>query len=139
MATKANSVASLVAGLADERAQQVRARIGVEIPARLAENALRLSIHCFLEAEPAGTGFATAAAMTSELGAGAAQLFAAGNAYAGTALVRQLIECNYLLSLMAENRLEAESWMKASHAEIVKTFMPRHMRKRSVQNFLQSE
>jgi hypothetical protein len=140
MPTKAELLAKLNSGLADEHAQALRQRIAKEIPQRLAENAQRLSFHHnFPAPAAAGIGFATAAAIAAELGAGAGQLFTTGYTYAGAALVRQLIECNYLLALMAENRAESEAWMQASHAEIVKTFMPRQMRKRSVQSFRVNE
>jgi hypothetical protein len=77
--------------------------------------------------------------MAAELGEGAAHLYEAGLWYAGAALVRQLIECGYLLTLMSENRDEATNWMTSSHEDIVKRFMPRHMRERAVRNFRATE
>lgn len=139
VSTKAEMLATLTAGLADQRAHELRLRVAHEIPQRLSENALRLSVHYLLESDAAGTGFATITEMAAELGGGAAQLFAIERWYAGAALVRQLIECNYLLTLMAEDRAEADGWMRSSHADIVARFMPRHMRQRSVRNFRQSE
>jgi hypothetical protein len=140
VSTKAEMLATLTVGLVDQRAHELRLRVAHEIPQRLSENALRLSIHYLLESNAAaGTGFATTTEMAAELGVGAAQLFTAERWYAGAALVRQLIECNYLLTLMAEDRAEAAGWMTSSHADIVAKFMPRHMRQRSVRNFRQSE
>ncbi len=77
--------------------------------------------------------------MTAELGEGARRLFDAGLWYPGAALVRQLIECGYLLTLMAENRDEASAWMTTSHDEVVARFLPRHMRQRAVRNFRAAE
>jgi hypothetical protein len=101
------------ASLADEQAQAFRERVAREIPQRLAENGLRLAIHHQLTGDEAGLGFATATEMVAELSEGATQLFAAGLWYPGAALVRQIIECVYLLSLMAERREEAKTWMTA--------------------------
>jgi hypothetical protein len=126
-------------GLADDRAQALRERVTIEIPQRLTENGLRLSIHHQLDANVAGLGFATATEMAAELGAGAHRLFAAELWYPGAALVRQLIECTYLLALMAERRDEAEEWMTSSHDDIVARFQPRHLRNRSVRNFRSAE
>lgn len=140
MSAKAEALEQIVAGLSDEGAQALRERVAYEVPQRLSESAQRLAIHYrFSTDAAAGTGFATVTAMAAELGAGAAQLFAARLCYAGAALVRQLIECNYLLTLMAEAQTEAASWMTSSRAEIMAKFMPRHMRQRSVRNFRQSE
>jgi hypothetical protein len=130
---------TLNAGLADDQAQALRERVAREIPAALASNGLRLSIHHQLASDAAGVGFATATEMAAELGEGAARLFDADLWYPGAALVRQLIECDYLLALMAENREEAAAWMTSSHGEIVARFMPRHMRQRAVRNFRSSE
>ena len=66
---------------------------------------------------------------------GPTKLFAANLWYPGSALVRQLIECVYLVTLMGERRDEAESWMASSRERILSTFMPRQMRQRSVRNF----
>jgi hypothetical protein len=66
-------------------------------------------------------------------------MYAVGLWYPGAALVRQLIECGYLLALMSENADEAASWMRSSHDEIVNRFMVRHMRKRAVRNFRPTE
>jgi hypothetical protein len=129
----------LETGLADGDAQVLRERVAREIPGALSSNGQRLSIHYWLEREAAGTGFATATLMAAELGEGARRLFEAELWYPGAALVRQLIECGYLLTLMSENRDEATAWMTSSHDEIVKKFMPRHMRQRAVRNFRPKE
>jgi hypothetical protein len=126
-------------GLADEEAQALRERIALEIPASLASNGLRLSIHHELESNVAGIGFATATEMAAELGEGARRLFETELWYPGAALVRQLIECGYLLTLMAQDPTEARTWMTSAHKDIVARFQPRHMRQRAVRNFRASE
>jgi hypothetical protein len=40
---------------------------------------------------------------------------------------------------MSESRDEAAAWMRSSHDEIVKRFMPRHLKKRAISNFRPSE
>ena len=129
----------LEAGLADDGAQALRERVARDIPAALIANGQRLALHYALEREAAGAGFATATLMTAELGEGARRLFEAKLWYPGASLVRQIIECGYLLTLMSENRDEATAWMTSSHDEIVKKFMPRHMRQRAVRNFRANE
>jgi hypothetical protein len=130
---------ALSAGLADDGAQALRERIAREVPAALASNGQRLSIHHSLGRDAAGVGFATATEMAAELGEGARRMYEVGLWYPGAALVRQLIECGYLLALMSENRDEARDWMTSSHEQIVAQFMPRHIKRRAVRNFRASE
>jgi hypothetical protein len=126
-------------GLADDTAQALRERVVREIPAHLASNGQRLSIHHHLESDASGIGFATAIEMTAELAEGARRLFEAGLWYPGAALVRQLIECGCLLALMAEDRNEAASWMSSTQKQIAKRFKPGQMRERAARNFRLSE
>ena len=137
--TKQAVIRAFNAGLDNDQAHALRQRVAREIPQRLAENGQRLSIHHHLEWSAAGIGFATATEMTSELGEGAARLFDAELWYPGAALVRQLIECIYLLTLMAERREEAQEWMTSTRAAIMSRFQPKQMRKRSDANFRSSE
>ncbi len=136
---KARLVKALNLALADDESQVLREQIARDVPSALASNGLRLLIHHELDSNAAGVGFATAALMAAELGEGAQRLFEAGLWYPGAALVRQLIECGYLLTLMNESRDEADAWMRSGHDEIVNRFMVRHMRKRAAQNFRPTE
>lgn len=139
LSLKEQMAKDLESGLADDSAQALRERVVREIPATLSANGQRLALHYALEREAAGAGFATATLMAAELGDGARRLFEAELWYPGAALVRQIIECGYLLTLMSENRDEATAWMTSSHDEIVKQFLPRHMRQRAVRNFRAKE
>jgi hypothetical protein len=125
--------------LANDSGQALREQIAQEVPAALASNGLRLLIHHELDQSTAGVGFAMATLAAAELGEGAQRLYAASLWYPGAALVRQLIEAGYLLTLMSENREEAAAWMRSSHDEIVKRFMPRHLRQRAVRRFRPAE
>jgi hypothetical protein len=130
---------ALEAGLANDEAQVLRERVVREIPAALDNNGQRLAMHHCLDRDAAGAGFATVTMMAAELGEGARRLFEAELWYSAAALVRQVIECGYLLTLMSENRDEAKAWMTGSHDEFVRKFMPRHMRQRAVRNFRAAE
>ena len=125
--------------LLNDAAQELRQQVATEVPQRLAENGFRLSVHHQLAGDAGGLGFAIATEMAAELGEGAAKLFAAELWYPGAALVRQLLECIYLLTLMGEDRHEAEQWIASTREQIIATFMPRQMRKRSLRNFRTAE
>jgi hypothetical protein len=125
--------------LADDQSQALREQIAQEVPVTLAANGHRLLIHHELDSNTAGVGFATATLMAAELGEGAQRLYGAGLWYPGAALIRQLIECGYLLTLMSESRDEAASWRRSSHKEVINRFMVRHMRERAVHSFRPTE
>ncbi len=130
---------AVYAALANDRAQELRQQVAAAVPRCLAENGSRLATHHQLSGNAGGLGFAIATEMAAELGEGAARLFAASLWYPGAALVRQLIECIYLMTLMGEERHEAASWIRSSRQQIQSTFMPGQMRQRSVRNFRLAE
>jgi hypothetical protein len=74
-----------------------------------------------------------------ELAVGAAGLYNANRWYAGAALVRQLIEVEYLLFLFATDDDEPQRWLDASDADAKKTFSPAQMRERPAGRFLVDE
>ncbi len=82
---------------------------------------------------------AIVAQMGAELAVGAVQLYTLKRWYAGAALVRQLIEVEYLLFLFAADTTEPERWLKASRAEAKKIFSPAAMRERSAGRFRTEE
>jgi hypothetical protein len=96
---------------------------------------LAAQVWAFGMAEGARRAVAIVAQMGAELALGAAQLYKAKRWYAGAALVRQLIEVEYLLFLFATDDNEPESWLNASDAEAKKTFSPYQMRERSAGRF----
>lgn len=137
--TKEEFADALNEGLANDAAQALREQVAHAIPALLGSNGRRLSVHHRLESDVAGIGFATATELAAELGEGARRLFETGLWYPGAALVRQIIECGYLLTLMAEDCTEAKTWMMSTHKDIVARFQPRHMRQRAVRDFRSAE
>jgi hypothetical protein len=126
-------------GLADDEAHALREQLARAIPRRLSENGFRLYIHYGLGGDPAGVGFATMTEIAAELGEGAVSMFDAELWYPGAALVRQLIECGYLISLAAESRDEAEEWMRSSPKEARERFSAGNMRNRTAKNFRLAE
>jgi hypothetical protein len=138
-ASKEEVAEFLEKGLADDEAQTLREEVARAIPRRLSENGFRLYIHYGFDSNVAGIGFATMTEMAAELGEGAASLFDAELWYPGAALVRQLIECSYLISLAAESRDEAEKWMRSSPKEARDHFSAGNMRNRAARDFRLAE
>ena len=122
-------------GLADDEAHALRVQVARAIPHRLSENGFRLYIHYGSDGNAAGLGFATMTEIAAELGEGAVSLFDAELWYSGSTLVRQLIECGYLISLAAESREEAEKWIRSSPEEARDWFAPGNMRNRATRDF----
>lgn len=69
--------------------------------------------------------------IAGELGQAATSLLAADSAYAAAALLRQVIETEYLFHLFATDLGEPERWLKASGEDLRKLFQPAPMRRRS--------
>jgi hypothetical protein len=59
---------------------------------------------------------------------GANDLFQSSNAYAAAALVRQLVEVEYLAWAFEENKQEAEKWINSSKEERMQFFTPAKLR-----------
>jgi hypothetical protein len=100
---------------------------------------LAAQVWAFGLAEGARRAVAIVAQMGAELAVGAAQLYDSERWYAGAALVRQLIETEYLLFLFANDLAEPEKWLKASPEEARRNFSPAVMRDRSDGRFRASE
>lgn len=66
--------------------------------------------------------------MAAELSAGSVTLLDAGLRYAAAALVRQLIEAEYLLRAFVDDIARAAEWYEASPSQIRRSFMPKTMR-----------
>jgi len=77
--------------------------------------------------------------MGAELATGAVELFTQELWYAGTALVRQLIEVEYLTCLFSTDQTRAAAWLASTPEETRKRFRPADMRKESAGRFRDSE
>jgi hypothetical protein len=73
--------------------------------------------------------------MAGSLALGSIAMLEAENWYASSALVRQLIETEYLLFRFATDPTEATRWLSATSTEIRRLFGPGAMRKRSDTKF----
>ncbi len=131
--------AELEGGLANDGAQALRERVATEVPRYLARNGSRICFHHRLGDDRAGVAFGLIAEMTAELARGASQLYAAELYYPGAALVRQLLECGYLIALAGECKAEMSAWLDGSPEDVRNTFKPGKMRARSVRGFRLSE
>jgi hypothetical protein len=74
--------------------------------------------------------------MAGELAGAAGRLLSGGEHYAGAALVRQIVEIEYLTWTFKEGHRSASKWLKSTHAERMKMFSPSELRKTSKGRFL---
>ncbi len=102
-------------------------------------DALTAQVWAFGLAEGRRWALAVIAQMGSELTLAASQLYSANRWYAGAALVRQLVEVEYLLYLFAIDDEEPDRWMLASSEEVRRMFAPATMRKRAGTRFRSEE
>jgi hypothetical protein len=79
----------------------------------------------------ATVGLATVVRIAGELSSGAVGLLQSGNHYAAAALVRQLVEVEYLAWAFAEDEEEAMNWLRSSREERMRFWRPSHIRKRA--------
>lgn len=87
----------------------------------------------------ATVGLAVAVEIAGELLSGAVTLFADGNLYSGAALLRQIVEVEYLTWAFAEDQEEAMTWIRATPDERRRMWQPRHLRERSAGRFRASD
>lgn len=69
--------------------------------------------------------------IASQLLSASADLINDGRPYAGAALIRQLVEAQYLICSFAEDRGDAKYWLRSNKDERMKFFSPRTLRKKS--------
>jgi hypothetical protein len=81
------------------------------------------------------TDFRTACSVVIQFGgslaSGAVALGEQENWYAASALVRQIVEVEYLIRLFRQDSSEGLRWLKASPEELRTSFLPAQMRKRA--------
>ncbi|MGB2711286.1 MAG: hypothetical protein WBC33_07190 [Conexibacter sp.] len=129
----------LAAGLADNDAQSAR-----ETYCQTVTRAFKVSGEMFDLAGHAlhdenAQALALVARIGAALGQGACDLLTANNPYAAAALIRQLVEVEYLLWTFADDITDASAWLHASRSERMQRFSPRVMRKRSQGRFRDRE
>jgi hypothetical protein len=76
-------------------------------------------------------GLATVAQIAGELITGAVTLLGGHNVYGAAALVRQIVEVEYLAWAFAEEHAEAAAWMRSTRKDRLSMWGPHQLRKRS--------
>jgi hypothetical protein len=84
-------------------------------------------------------GLATVTQIGGALGTGAVTLLRTANNYGAAALLRQLVEIEYLASAFAEEHAIAADWLRASGAERRAFWSPQQLRNRADGRFLNSD
>jgi hypothetical protein len=73
--------------------------------------------------------------IAGELGVTCVKLVETDQFYASFALVRQIVECEYLCRAFAQDQDEARKWLNATRAQRLSLWSPKHMRERSEGEF----
>lgn len=73
----------------------------------------------------------TVVQIAGELSAGVITLLEQGNRYGAAALLRQLVEVEYLTWAFAEDEDEAMNWLRSTKDERMRFWQPRHIRNRA--------
>lgn len=79
----------------------------------------------------ATVGLATVIQIAGQLIDGAIALLDRTNVYGAAALIRQLVEAEYLAWAFAEDEEQARTWLRATREERLKFWQPRDLRRRS--------
>lgn len=79
----------------------------------------------------ATVGLGTVVQIAGELAAGVIALLEEGNRYAAAALLRQMVEVEYLAWAFAEDEEEAMKWLRSDRDERMQFWQPRHIRERA--------
>lgn len=80
-------------------------------------------------------GIAMASEISGELTLASATLISNDQLYGAMALVRQIVEVEYLLWAFGSRKAEADAWLRSSHEERLQMWMPRHLRFKSEGRF----
>ena len=137
---------------ADERDQEIRAEMCRKYTGALARTGKLLWMHGALigpdrveSRSPFGfgnddvVGLATVCQIGGELTRGAIDLIEVDNRYGASALVRQLLEVEYLSSAFAEKDEIAAEWMHADRDQRRRFWSPGELRKRSGGRYLSAD
>jgi hypothetical protein len=122
--------------LNDER---VKTATSVLLVLRAELDALSCQVSAFGMTEGRRRSLGMVGQMASELVDAAATLYEKEMWYGGAALVRQVVEMEYVLFLFANDPTEADKWISAKPDEARRFFSPREMRARSNGKFDDAE
>lgn len=125
--------------IADEDLTSLRVSTCDACAAALSCASTYLHIPAYLAENDALRGLSSVVDMSSELAASTIELFKANRWYAGNALIRQLIETEYLLTIFAVDRTVASDWQHASPEQLRRWWNPAAMRTRTKGRFADEE
>lgn len=77
--------------------------------------------------------------MCGELGQASARMLSGKNHYAGAALLRQIVEIEYLTWTFEKGKSDTKTWLEATDKERMRMFTPAQLRKNSKGRFLQAD
>jgi hypothetical protein len=139
----------------DDKEFGARLKKGIGPPElwRLRRNTARTVGHCFhaagdallLAVDPKNAdhqqiiAFSMLLRMAGELTRASAKLLALGQHYAGAALLRQIVEIEYLTWTFKERYRNPAKWLQSTHEERMKDFSPAQLRKTSHGRFLSQD
>lgn len=134
----ASSLQEYISALNEPTGQQARIEF-----CRRASECLRATGNALwaygLSGSPARRSLAIVIQMAASLSSGASALLALENWYASAALLRQVVEVEYLLWLFSVEPAQAESWLAASQDDLRRLYSPGRMRKKSAGRFRDTE
>lgn len=87
-----------------------------------------LHVGAYVLRDDAAQGTRVVVQIAAELVRAAIRLHSSGELYAGTALVRQMLEVQYLLAAFGRDRQCAESWMRSTRSQRENNFKPGKLR-----------
>ncbi len=129
----------LVEGTEDAVAHSARVAVSKTVASALAMAGHTLYVGGWVFRDKATESLGVVTDIGGELAGGAVQLFESEHWYAGAALVRQLIEVEYLTWLFSEDPAVGAAWLDSSPAEIRQQFKPVTMRQKSAGRFRDAE
>lgn len=130
-ADRVRVLAQLKAAVADRAAHELRVDCSACVAHGLAAAGKVMYVGGWLLRSRQMEGLGTLAEMAGELALEAVTAYKSQRWYAGAALVRQLIEAEYLLFLISREPDVAEEWLSATPDKMRKEFTPARMRARA--------
>lgn len=132
-------LAQLKAAVSDSVAHELRVNCSASVANGLATTGKVMYVGGWLLKSRQLEGLGTLAEMAGELAPEAVAAYKRQRWYAGAALVRQLIEAEYLVFLISRDPSVAEEWLAATPEKMRKEFTPARMRARASGMFRDKE
>jgi len=123
----------------DERARAARRAACIAIASALEHLAATAGTGAFVFRSEELRAVSIVVEIAAELASATVSLLEAGKVYAAAALIRQLVEAEYLIALFATDATAAATWRRSSPEEIRRMFAPKVLRQRAAGIFRDSE